>query len=204
MVGIQKQVPVVNHGTANRGAAGIGVAPRNSRFLVHSRNELFHCLGDGVGTAEGPDNAPLGCRILLSCQTPALDRFRSGNLRPLADVVPVPIHSQDSVQAAERLIIDFGHVLAAAAAAWPVHQSGCFKGCRVTELNADQGCQFSCCGFIFVRSTCPVNRNDHTKPRCISGMFSGAVNRSSAPKTVHTAQDVLCLPSRNIVKVQGD
>ena len=202
MMGIQEQIPVINDRSPCCGAAGIGVPPRDICWLIHSRDKFFHCLRDRIGAAESPDDAPFRCRVLLLCHTPALDGVASRDLGPLLHVLPVPIHPQQPVQAAERVVVKFIYVLAVTADARPVHQAAGVKRRRVTVFHPDQGRCFSRRRLIFVRGCGLVQRQDDTESGRIPDMLPCAVHNCSTAQSGHPFQDIPGLPRRDVVQVK--
>ena len=202
MMGVQEQAAIICDGAAGCLASGVGVASRCSRLIIHPRDESLHCLHDAVCPAECAYDTPFCRGVLLLGQPAPLHCLRSWHLGPLGDVLPVPIHPQQPVQAAERLVIYLIYVLTVAAAAWPVHEPVRLKRSRVAKFNSQKGCQFSCCWLILVRRCCPVHRYDDTQPRGIPTVFPGAVHGRGAPQPSHAPQDIVRLPRGNIVQVQ--
>ena len=104
MVAVQEQVPVIYHSTALCGTPCIGVRPGMS-VSSYIRDKLVHSLGDGISTAECTDDPAFRCRIFLLCQASFFNYLAAGHLCPLGHVLPIPVHGQDAVCAAERVVI---------------------------------------------------------------------------------------------------
>ena len=202
MMGVQEQAAVIYDGAAGCLASGVGVAPRCGRLIIHPRYEPLHRLHDAVRPAECAYDTPFCRGVLLLGQPAPLHCLRSWHLGPLGDVLPVPVHPQQPVQAAERLVIYLVYILAVAAAAWPVHEPVRFKRGRVTKFNPQKRRQFPGRRLILVCRCRPVHRYDDTQPRRIPAVFPGAVHGCGAPQSAHAPQDVICLPRGYIVQVQ--
>ena len=204
MMAEQKLAVIIHDGAARGRAAQIGIAVFLIVYcFVDAGQQLVDSAVDVVGTAERAHDAGL-CFGVTLLDRQLLVAKTAGNLRPLADVVPVLIACQQRINRRKRFVSRAEYKLTVRAAGRPVHQARHLKGRRVGHTDADVIRHTPGARLVFVRGHGSVRRNQNAQSGGVGRVLAGPVNAVVAFETVQRRQHRVCLPAGDVIKVQRD
>ena len=179
VVGVGELVLVAHEAAGDRPAA-VRVAALLGRPDVLVGEEGVDGLLDGVGAAEGSDDAALGTRVLLLLDVPGDALLLPGRHGPLRGVAPVGVAGEDLVGVEDRSVLEAEDVLPVLGGGRPVEQARQLEGGVVEEVDAEGGGDLPAEGLVLLRRDLPCEGDHQAVARLLRGVLVGGVEHGGA------------------------
>ena len=199
VVGVGELVLVAHEAAGDRPAA-VRVAALLGRPDVLVGEEGVDGLLDGVGAAEGPDDAALGARVLLLLDVPGDALLLPGGHWPLRGVAPVGVAGEDLVRVEDRSVLEAEDVLPVLGGGRPVEQARQLEGGVVKQVDAEGGGNLPAEGFVLLRRDVPPEGDHQAVARLLRGVLVCGVEHGGAGE-LHG--EVVPQVLRAVVDVEG-